>query len=114
MVPSHGLLRSRVNRQRKRFESSTLVSEIVFECCFSELGTLRDLRSTNEMGQSCMRAIQKYFKLPEVVLGELEMRHGKISLSWCRRIVCLPRCFITTCEAVGFVGSNLCTTPRTI
>ena len=76
MVPSHGLLRSRVNRQRKRFESSSLVSEMVFECCFSELGTLRDLRSTDEMGRSCMKAIQKYFRLPEVVLGEMQMRQG--------------------------------------
>ena len=114
MVPSHGLLRSRVNRHRQRFESSTLVSEIVFECCFSELGTLRDLRSTNEMGQSCMRAIQKYFKLPEVVLGEMNMHQGKISVSRCRRIIYLPRCFIASCTVVDFVDPNLCTTPRTI
>ena len=111
MVPSHGLLRSRVNRQQQRFESSTLVSEMVFECCFSELGTLRDLRSTDEMGRSCMRAIQKYFRLPEIVLGELKMRQGKSSFSWYWQVMRQFRCFLTPSEIIGFIGPVLCPAP---
>ena len=111
MVPSHGLLRSRVNRQQIRFESSSLVSEMVFECCSSELGTLRDLRSTDEMGRSCMKAIQKYFILPEALLGEMQMCQGWSSII-CRGVSKLfSRYFIPSREIVDIVDPNLCAAP---
>ena len=77
MLPTHGLLRSRVHRQQSRFESSVLVSENVFECCFSELDTTLDIQSICDMGRSCMRVLKKYFTLPGDIKKEMLSREGE-------------------------------------
>ena len=80
MTPSYGLLRSRVTCQPPRFETSSMITESVYECIFSERGTLRDVRSTRHVGQSGMRAIMKYMVLPQNIRSDLMSYQGELML----------------------------------
>lgn len=73
---THGLLRSRVNRDDPRFESSSLVTEEIFECNFMEKGTIRRIATSREFGTDVKRILGRYLCLRSQIRRELTSSQG--------------------------------------
>ena len=77
MAVTHSLLRSRVTRAPIRFESSTAVTEEVFECIFMEKGTLRRIGASGEFGESVKIILEHFFVLRYQIIREVQSYLGK-------------------------------------
>ena len=73
---TYGLLRSRVNQGEPRFESSSLVTEEIFECNFMEKGTIRRIAVSREFGNDVKRILGRYLCLRSQIRRELSTFQG--------------------------------------
>ena len=77
MAVTHSLLRSRVTRAPVRFESSSAVTEEVFECIFMEKGTLRRIGAARDFGDSVMNVLEHFLVLRYQIIREIQSYLGK-------------------------------------
>ena len=76
MAVTHSLLRSRVTRSSLRFESSSAVTEEVFECIFMEKGTLRRRGASEEFGDAAMCILKRFLVLRHQIMREVQSYLG--------------------------------------
>ena len=79
MAPSHSLLRSRVTRSGLRFESSSAVTEEVFECIFTEQSSICWVGGVKFFGHSVKSILTRYLGLRSFVIQEARSYSCKLN-----------------------------------